>query len=84
MRVGEHPGVVFRDGARGRRAGLAGGPDIWEIIHVVREAGIDAAAEWGNVPADGVHTAVRYYSDYPDEIDERIARHAEEARRVAS
>jgi hypothetical protein len=84
MRVADHPGVVFRDGSRGRRAGLAGGPDIWEIIHVVREAGIEAAAEWGNLPADRVHTAVRYYTDYPDEIDERIARHVKRARPVAS
>jgi hypothetical protein len=84
MWTGDHPGVVFRDGSSGRRAGLAGGPDIWEVIHVVREAGIEAAAEWGNVPPERVRTAVRYYADNPEEIDERIARHVEEARRVPS
>jgi len=27
-----HPGVVFKSGPAGRRAALAGGPDVWEII----------------------------------------------------
>jgi hypothetical protein len=29
IRMAEHPGVVFRDGPTGRRAGLAAGPDVW-------------------------------------------------------
>jgi hypothetical protein len=28
----EHPGIAFRDGPSGRRAALAGGPDVWEAI----------------------------------------------------
>ena len=35
----EHPGVVFRDGPAGRRAGLAGGPDVWEAIVVLKDFG---------------------------------------------
>src|SRR5579863_9557786 len=27
----EHPLIVFRDGPTGRRAGLLGGPDVWEV-----------------------------------------------------
>src|SRR5213083_184544 len=27
----EHPLITFRDGPTGRRAGLVGGPDVWEI-----------------------------------------------------
>jgi hypothetical protein len=30
--------VIYRDGPTGRRAGLAGGPDIWEIVRAVTEA----------------------------------------------
>src|SRR5579863_7200447 len=27
----EHPMITFRDGPTGRRAGLIGGPDVWEV-----------------------------------------------------
>src|SRR2546428_11532967 len=33
------PGIVFRDGPAGRRAGLVGGPDVWEVIQVLRVEG---------------------------------------------
>lgn len=33
----EHPGVVFKDGPSGRRAAIAFGPDVWEIVKVLRE-----------------------------------------------
>lgn len=31
LAVAEHPGIVFKPGPSGRRAALAGGPDVWEI-----------------------------------------------------
>lgn len=31
VRLDERPLVTFRDGPTGRRAGLIGGPDVWEI-----------------------------------------------------
>jgi sulfur carrier protein ThiS len=31
-----HPGIVFKTGPAGRRAALAGGPDVWEIIAALR------------------------------------------------
>jgi sulfur carrier protein ThiS len=31
-----HPGVVFKPGPAGRRAALAGGPDIWEVVAALR------------------------------------------------
>jgi len=34
----EHPGVVFREGPSGRRAVLIGGPDVWEVVRVVKSA----------------------------------------------
>lgn len=81
----DHPGVVFRDGPAGRRAGLAGGPDVWEVIAVLRAGGLEgddavrAAAEWANLTPAQVRAAVRYYAEYDDEIDERIRRNIEEA-----
>lgn len=35
---GEHPGIVFRPGPMGRRAGLIGGPDVWEAVRAVKSA----------------------------------------------
>src|SRR5438128_8420176 len=37
LRMDAHPGVVFRGGPGGRRAGLVGGPDIWEVARVLRQ-----------------------------------------------
>jgi hypothetical protein len=45
MRLEDHPGIVFRDGPAGRRAGLAAGPDVWEVIAATRASGLADAAE---------------------------------------
>src|SRR5881227_2909536 len=38
MRMAEHPGVIFRSGPTGRRAALAGGPDVWEVMRAIKSA----------------------------------------------
>lgn len=79
LRMAEHPGVVFKDGPSGRRAALAFGPDIWEVIQVLRdidergEVAVAAAAEALTLPAAKVQLALTYYSDFPDEVDAEIA-----------
>ncbi len=76
----EHPGIVFRDGPAGRRAGLAGGPDVWEVVAVIRESetsgeqALGHAAEWLDLSVERVRTAMRYYVRYPAEVDARIER----------
>ncbi|HVA58939.1 MAG TPA: hypothetical protein VNG13_00155 [Mycobacteriales bacterium] len=94
LRMAEHPGVVFKDGPTGRRAALALGPDIWEIVKVTREvdergeAAVRAVAELLNLPAARIHCALRYYTAYPEEIDAELeladadSRAAEEAWRA--
>jgi len=83
MRMDEHPGIVFRDGPAGRRAGLVAGPDVWEVMIIVKnapEAGDRAvahAAEWLDLTPDQVLRAVGYYSGFPEEIEERIKRNRE-------
>jgi hypothetical protein len=83
MRMEDHPGIVFRDGPTGRRAGLAAGPDVWEVIRGLRSTGlrgedaIRATAEWSALSVRQVREVVGYYNEYPDEIDARI-RHDEE------
>jgi hypothetical protein len=79
LRMADHPGVVFKDGPSGRRAALAYGPDIWEIINFLREidergaAALDAAAEVLALEPSQIAAAVSYYADYPAEIDGEIA-----------
>jgi hypothetical protein len=96
LRMADHPGVIFKDGSSGRRAALAYGPDIWEVIKFLREsdergpAALDAAADVLALDASRIATAVSYYSDYRDEIDAEIADadeasvRAEEAWRIQS
>lgn len=67
----DHPGIVFRDGPAGRRAGLAGGPDVWELIAAVRasdlegDRALEAAADWAGVTSAQVRTAHGYYAEFP-------------------
>ena len=84
-RMDEHPGIVFRDGPAGRRAALAAGPDIWEVIATIRmgkargDAAIGAAARILSLTPAQVRVAVHYYGSYPDDIDERMRRNLDEA-----
>lgn len=86
LRIAEHPGVVFKDGPSGRRAALAFGPDIWEVVKFLREidergpAAVVAAAEMLRLTEAQVRIAMHYYSTYPDEIDEEIAQADEESQ----
>lgn len=74
----DHPGIVFRDGPTGRRAGLVGGPDVWEVIGALQggddegDAAVVSTAESLRLTAAQVRTAVRYYAEYPGDVDERI------------
>ena len=82
LRMDAHPGVVFRDGPAGRRAALAGGPDVWEVIRAIQqaraevsgEAAIQLVADETSMSAATVRVAVGYYATYPDDIDHIIAR----------
>jgi len=83
----DHPGIVFRDGPAGRRAALAGGPDVWEVIEtlsgtgVTGEEAVAAVAQWGSLAHAQVRLAMRYYGEFPDEIDGRIRLNRAEAER---
>jgi hypothetical protein len=32
-----HPGIAFKPGPAGRRAALAGAPDVWEVVAALRD-----------------------------------------------
>jgi hypothetical protein len=80
LRMDRHPGIVFRPGPAGRRPGLAGGPDVWEVIRVVQnvetrgDKAIAEAARWLGLSPSQTRIAVEYYADYPAEIDAWLAR----------
>jgi hypothetical protein len=93
LRMEEHPGILFRDGPSGRRAVLIGGPDVWEVVRVVKSAresepDLDAeevvrlAAETMGLPPRRVRVALDYWAAYPEEIELQL-RDAEEAERLA-
>ena len=87
IEMDEHPGIVFRSGPAGRRPGLLGGPDVWEVVAVSRSFNdIQRTADWLDQSASAVETALRYYDAHRDDIDEWIRRNeeaAEAAERVA-
>lgn len=75
----EHPLITFRDGPTGRRAGLVGGPDVWEVAMWVDD--LDTADSAAELAAEGVvarhqiDAALAYRSAYPEEIQARIDLH---------
>jgi Ribbon-helix-helix protein, copG family len=79
----EHPLITFRDGPTGRRAGLIGGPDVWEVamwLDDLTDESDPAATltEEGLVTRAQIDAALRYRSAYSDEIDARIELHRRE------
>ena len=79
----EHPMITFRDGPAGRRAGLVGGPDVWEVAMWLDELGpstdpaADLAAD-GVVSRSQIDAVLAYRSAYPDEVQARIDLHRSE------
>jgi hypothetical protein len=89
LRVEELPGIVFRSGPTGRRAGIAGGPDVWEIVRDLKGvtgegAGdpIEAVARVSGLDRAVVELAASYYAAYPDDIEERIRINEQAAERL--
>lgn len=83
LRMMEHPGIMFRPGPTGRRAGLAMGPDVWEIVRAVKSARaaepglteqdlLTLVSENSGVPPRLLRTAIGYWAAYPDEVNAEI------------
>ena len=80
MRREEHPLITFRDGPTGRRAGVLGGPDVWEVAMWVDDLAAEAdpvaaLVEDSVLTRSHVDAALRYRAAYPDEIAARIELH---------
>ena len=80
IRMRRCPGIVFVDGAVGRRAALGGtGLDVWEVIQAWQDCGGDfrkLAKGFAQATEPQLRAALGYYQMYPAEIDERLAREA--------
>lgn len=83
LRMDAHPGVLFREGPSGRRAVLAGGPDVWEVVRALKstraaEPGVDVdellavVSQNTGLSERQLHVAIEYYADYPDEVDRLV------------
>lgn len=82
LRMDEHPMIVFRDGATGRRAVVIGGADVREIIRAVRdvreaesasESVVEIVAKNSGQTTHQVLAAIDYWAAYPHEIDAWLA-----------
>ncbi|HUY54433.1 MAG TPA: hypothetical protein VMV23_04675 [Candidatus Nanopelagicaceae bacterium] len=71
LEMDQFPGIVFRSGPSGRRPGLAGGPDVWEVVEVLKAESNDLgrAAENLGLRVGLVESAVRFYASHQAEID---------------
>lgn len=80
LRMQAHPAGVFRPTpAGGRVAGLVGGPDVAEVVQVLRglaatgDAAVAEAARWLRLSTRLVRAAVSYYADFGEEVDREIS-----------
>jgi hypothetical protein len=76
----DYPGVIFRGPAHDRRAALAAGPDIWEIIARLQELDgteeerIRLLSDESDLHPRLIRIALDYAVEHAEEIRERIAR----------
>lgn len=89
LRVERFPGIIFRSGPAGRRAGIAGGPDVWEIMRDLKHAAAQGAKDPINavtvvtgLDRSKIELAATYYAAHPGDIDEHIQMEEEAALRL--
>jgi uncharacterized protein (DUF1501 family) len=84
----QHPGVVYRDGPTGRRAALAVGPDVWEVVAALRsttgteEEQVATLAEQFGLHPRHIRTAIDFAALHRDVIDAQVTQNDEAARRA--
>jgi hypothetical protein len=82
-----YPGIVFRGPAHDRRAALAAGPDVWEIISRLQELDGSEEQRIATLSAESdlhprlIRIALDYAADHIDQIRDRIERNRNLAER---
>ncbi len=88
----DYPGIVFRGPVHDRRAALAAGPDVWEIVARLQELNgseeqrISLLSAESDVHPRLIRIALDYAADHSDEVRARIDRNramAERSRRTS-
>jgi hypothetical protein len=76
----DYPGITFRGPAHDRRAALAAGPDVWEVVARLQELDGSEEQRISQLAAESelhprlIRIALDYAADRPDEVRERIDR----------
>ena len=89
----DYPGIIFRGPAHDRRAALAAGPDVWEIVARLQELDGSEEQRISLLSAESdlhprlIRIALDYAADHADEVRVRIDRNramAEQSRRTSA
>ena len=83
----DYPGISFRGPAHDRRAALAAGPDVWEVVARLQE--LDGSEEQritllsaeSDLHPRLIRIALDYAADHADEVRQRIDRNRAMAER---
>ena len=88
----DYQGIIFRGPAHDRRAALAAGPDVWEVIARLQELKGSEEQRISTLAAESdlhprlIRVALDYAAEHLEEIRERIDRNramTERSRRMA-
>lgn len=88
----DYPGIIFRGPAHDRRAALAAGPDVWEIVARLQELDGSEEQRISLLSAESelhprlIRIALDYAADHADDVRVRIERNramAERSRRTS-
>lgn len=88
----DHPGIVHRGPPHDRRAALAAGPDVWEVVARLRELEgaeeerVATLSDETDLHPRLIRIALDYAAEHPDDIESRIQDNeaaAESSRRAA-
>lgn len=83
----DHPGIIFRGPAHDRRAALAAGPDVWEVVARLRDLDGSDEQRIATLSAESdlhprlIRIALDYAAEYAEEIRARIERNEAMAER---
>jgi hypothetical protein len=83
----DYPGIIFRGPAHDRRAALAAGPDVWEVVARLQELEgseerrISLLAAESDLHPRLIRIALDYAAEHADEVMGRIGRNRDMAER---
>lgn len=83
----EYPGVIFRGPTHDRRAALAAGPDVWEVVARLQELEgpeerrITVLSEESELHPRLIRVALDYAAGHARQVRDRISRNREIAER---